>query len=192
MTIRWAMPADAATILNFIRELAEYEREPDAVKATEADLLRDGWGLAPDGHTPLKPQPPARFRCFIAEASREPGAPEQPAGFAMFFNTYSTWAGHHGLRLEDFYVTPSLRGRGIGKALLAQVCRIAIEEGCPRMDWDVLEWNEPAIAVYEKLGATMMRDWRIMRLHRDALQTLAANASAMPTVDGVLNFGAQG
>ena len=87
-----------------------------------------------------------------------------PAGFALYFTSYSTWLGHHGIRLEDLYVTPSLRGKGIGRALLARLAQIAIKEGCPRLEWDVLDWNAPAIAVYEKIGARMLTEWRIMRL----------------------------
>jgi GNAT superfamily N-acetyltransferase len=169
LTIRPATPGDAATILRFIRELAHYEREPDAVVATEADLLRDGWGLAADGITPLSPAAPARFAALLAELD---GA---PAGFALYFASYSTWLGHHGIRLEDLYVTPALRVRGIGKALLARLARIALDEGCPRLEWDVLDWNEPAIAVYRRIGATLQSDWRIMRLAGDALHTLAAS-----------------
>ena len=155
MHIRSATPADVPTLLGFIRDLALYEREPHAVLATEADLLRDGFGPVP------------RFRALIAELD---GA---PAGFALFFNSYSTWRGHHGIRLEDLYVTPALRGQGIGKALLARVAQIAVAEGCPRMEWDVLDWNAPAIAVYERLGAHILTEWRIMRLSGDALTALA-------------------
>jgi GNAT superfamily N-acetyltransferase len=153
--IRAATPADVPTILGFIRELALYEREPHAVVATEADLLRDGFGPTP------------RFTALIAELD---GA---PAGFALYFTSYSTWLGHHGIRLEDLYVTPSLRGKGIGKALLARIAQIAVAEDCPRVEWDVLDWNAPAIVVYERLGAHILTEWRIMRLSGDALQTLA-------------------
>ena len=158
LNIRAALPADIPTILRFIRELATYEREPDAVLATEADLLRDGFGPTP------------RFCALIAEHD---GA---PAGFALYFTSYSTWRGHHGIRLEDLYVTPSLRGKGIGKALLARLAQIAIDEGCPRLEWDVLEWNAPAIAVYERIGAHILNEWRIMRLSGEALQVLASSA----------------
>jgi GNAT superfamily N-acetyltransferase len=157
--IRPAIPADVPTILRFIRELALYEREPQAVVATEADLLRDGFG------------PDPRFRALIADVD---GA---PAGFALFFTSYSTWRGHHGIRLEDLYVTPKLRGQGIGKALLARVAQIAVAEGCPRLEWDVLDWNAPAIAVYERLGAHILTEWRIMRLSGDALTALAAQST---------------
>ena len=156
LTIRPAVPSDVPTILAFIHELALYEREPDAVLATEADLLRDGFGPIP------------RFWSLIAEHE---GA---PAGFALYFTSYSTWRGHHGIRLEDLYVTPTLRGQGIGKALLARLAQIAIEQGCPRLEWDVLGWNAPAIAVYERLGASILTEWRIMRLQGEALQTLAS------------------
>jgi GNAT superfamily N-acetyltransferase len=158
MNVRPATIADVSTILRFIRELALYEREPDAVVATEDDLLRDGWGPVP------------RFTAVIAEMDGE------AAGFALYFTSYSTWRGHHGIRLEDLYVTPSMRGKGIGKALLAHLARVAVDQGCPRLEWDVLEWNAPAIAVYERVGAQMLTEWRIMRLSGDALKTLASQS----------------
>lgn len=154
--LRPATPDDVATILGFIRELATYERAPDAVVATEADLLRDGWGK------------PARFAALIAEYDGV------AAGFALYFTTYSTWRGHHGIWLEDLYVTPAMRSHGIGKALLARVARIAVEQGCPRMEWSVLNWNEPAIAVYRRVGAMTLTEWSIMRLVGEPLQALAA------------------
>jgi GNAT superfamily N-acetyltransferase len=160
LSIRPAVPADVLTILRFIHELAAYEREPDAVLATEADLLRDGWGPTP------------RFTAVIANYE---GA---PAGFALYFTSYSTWRGHHGIRLEDLYVTPALRGKGIGKALLAHLARIAVDQGCPRLEWDVLEWNAPAIAVYERIGGRILTEWRIMRLADDALHKLAASSAS--------------
>ena len=156
LNIRPATPHDVPTILTFIRELAEFEREPNAVQATEADLLRDGWGTH------------ARFTAIIAEYN------SVAAGFALYFTTYSTWRGHHGIRLEDLYVTPALRGHGIGKALLARLARIAVDQGCPRLEWDVLEWNESAIAVYNRVGANILTEWRIMRLADEPLATLAA------------------
>ena len=111
---------------------------------------------------------PARFTAIIADYD---GA---PAGFALYFTTYSTWRGHHGIRLEDLYVTPSLRGHGIGKALLARLARIAVDQGCPRLEWDVLEWNESAIAFYHRVGAKMLTEWRIMRVADEALAALAS------------------
>jgi len=158
LNIHPATPADVPQILTFIRELALYEREPDAVLATESDLLRDGFGPTP------------RFTCVMADFDAE------TVGFALYFTSYSTWLGHHGIRLEDLYVTPSHRGKGIGKALLAHLARIAVDQGCPRLEWDVLTWNTPAIAVYEAIGANTQTEWRIMRLSGDALTNLAATA----------------
>jgi GNAT superfamily N-acetyltransferase len=179
--IRPATPADVPTLLRFIRELAAYEREPDAVLATEADLLRDGFGLTSDGVTKLATEVPPRFTALIADWQTTENQQlttdnYTPAGFALYFTSYSTWLGHHGIRLEDLYVTPALRGKGIGKALLARLARIAVDEGCPRLEWDVLHWNEPAIAVYRRLGATTQAEWSIMRLTGEALQTLAAQS----------------
>ncbi len=158
LEIRPATPADVPQILAFIRELALYEREPDAVLATEADLLRDGFGPTP------------RFRSVIAEYDAI------PAGFALFFNSYSTWRGHHGIRLEDIYVAPDKRGQGIGKALLIHVAQIAVAENCPRLEWDVLNWNTPAIGFYESLGAKPQSEWTIMRVADEALLRLAREA----------------
>ena len=170
--IRPATPADVPTILRFIHELAEYERAPDQVNATEADLLRDGWGLNPDGTAIAGAAHPA-FRALIAQSRAGAEAAPEAAGFALYFNSYSTWVGHHGIRLEDLYVTPSCRGRGIGRALLQELARIAVREGCQRLEWDVLTWNEPAIAVYRRIGAVTQEEWRIMRLSGDALLALA-------------------
>jgi GNAT superfamily N-acetyltransferase len=157
--LRPATPADVPTILAFIRELALFEREPDSVLATEADLLRDGFGMSP------------RFTCLIADWTQQGST--APVGFALYFTSYSTWLGHHGIRLEDLYVTPEHRGKGIGKALLARLAQIAIAEGCGRLEWDVLHWNQSAIDIYESIGATIQTEWRIMRLSGNALHTLA-------------------
>jgi len=156
LTIRPAIPADVPQILTFIRELAIYEREPDAVLATESDLLRDGFGPTP------------RFTAVMADLDGH------TAGFALYFTSYSTWLGHHGIRLEDLYVTPTHRGKGIGKALLRHLARVAVDQGCPRLEWDVLAWNTPAIAVYESIGAGTQSEWRIMRLSGEALTQLAS------------------
>jgi GNAT superfamily N-acetyltransferase len=163
LTIRTATPADVPQILAFIRDLAEYEREPDAVHATEADLLRDGFG------------PTKRFDCLIADWA-EPGtaAPGTPAGFALYFHNYSTWLGHAGIYLEDLFVRPAFRGKGIGKALLTRVAAIAVEEGCPRLEWSVLDWNQPSIDFYHQMGAVMKSEWKGMRVSGDALPALAA------------------
>jgi GNAT superfamily N-acetyltransferase len=167
--IRPATSADVPIILNFIHELAVYERQPEAVVATKADLLRDGWGLAPDGVT--KQDAPVRFRCIIAEHEG------LPVGFALFFTSYSTWEGHHGIYLEDLYVQPAHRGSGIGKALLARVAAIAVEEGCPRLEWSVLDWNQPSIDFYHRIGALKKSEWFMMRLSGDALTSLASGGS---------------
>lgn len=155
MNLRWATPEDAATILRFIRELAEYEREPDAVEATESIL-----------DAQLRESPPP-FECVIAELD---GA---PVGMALFFHTYSTWRAKRGIWLEDLYVTPSARGRGVGAALLRRLARLTVERGCGRLEWSVLDWNQPAIGFYRKLGATSMDDWTTNRVDGDALVRLA-------------------
>jgi GNAT superfamily N-acetyltransferase len=161
LNLRPATPADVPQILAFIRDLAEYEREPDAVHATEADLLRDGFGSA------------RRFDCLIAEL--EQSGATLPVGFALYFHNYSTWRGHAGIHIEDLYVRPEHRGKGIGKALLTRVAAIAVAEGCTRLQWDVLEWNTSAIGFYEQMGAQMLMEWRTMRVtgpHLDALPKL--------------------
>ncbi len=160
LNIRPAVPDDIPQILAFIRELAEYEREPQAAVATHADLLRDGFSE------------PRRFHCLIAESSG------QPAGLALYFYTYSTWRGHPGIYLEDLFVRPAFRGKGIGKALLASVAAVAVAEGCPRFEWAVLNWNTPAIDFYQSVGAQPMSEWTTMRLSGDALASLAAHAGA--------------
>jgi len=154
-TIRTATSADLTQILAYIRALAAYEREPDAVVATEADLLRDGFG----------PQP--YFHCLMAEQDG------QPAGFALYFFNYSTWVGRPGLYLEDLFVPPELRGHGIGRALLERVAAIATEMGCKRLQWEVLDWNTPAIEFYRAMGAEFLDEWRNVRLSGEALQRLA-------------------
>lgn len=155
LSIRNATPSDASLILDFIHRLAEYERDPDAVVATEQDLLRDGFGKDP------------KYRCVIAEWEG------QPAGFAFFFFNYSTWLGKPGLYLEDLFVLPEMRGKGIGKALLQNLAKIAVDENCYGMRWQVLEWNEPALKFYETLGASIMDEWETMRLMEPALSRLA-------------------
>jgi GNAT superfamily N-acetyltransferase len=154
MQIRLATEADIPVILELIHALAIYEREPDAVLIGEAELSRDGFG-----QTPL-------FECLIADDQGE------AAGFALYFPIYSTWRGPS-LHLEDLFVRPSHRGRGIGKALLVQVAAIAMERGCARLQWDVLDWNTPAIDFYRSCGAVMLESWRIMRVSGAALGRLA-------------------
>ena len=154
--IRPAIPADVPQILAFIRGLATFEREPDAVLATEEQLLADGFGPNP------------YYFCLIAEQDG------RPAGFAFYFFNYSTWLGRPGLYLEDLYVEPEFRALGIGKALLKRVAAIAVEKGCPRMQWEVLDWNTPAIDFYKAMGADLMNEWLNVRIDGDALKKLAA------------------
>ncbi|HUX43635.1 MAG TPA: GNAT family N-acetyltransferase [Terracidiphilus sp.] len=163
ITIRPAVPADAPQILAFIRALATYEREPDAVTATEADLLRDGFGPTPF------------YSCLIAETDG------LPAGFALYFFNYSTWLGRPGLYLEDIFVLPEFRGRGIGKALLQQVAAVALQQRCLRMQWEVLDWNTPAVDFYRAMGAEFLDEWRNVRISGDALQRLAGTAPSSET-----------
>lgn len=159
LNIRDARPGDAALVLRFVQELAEYEREPEAVVATEAMFNEAMFGANP------------RVFCDIAEWDGE------PVGMALWFYNFSTWRGRHGLYLEDFYVTPAMRGKGIGRALLARLAKRCIDEGMDRMDWAVLTWNEPAIRVYRGLGAYANEAWDMWRLTGDALEGLAAESA---------------
>jgi GNAT superfamily N-acetyltransferase len=158
LVLRKGTPDDIPQILAFIRELAEYEREPQAAVATAEDLMRDGF------------TEPRRFECLMAEWSGE------PAGFALYFYNYSTWRGRAGIYLEDLFVRPALRGKGIGKALLAQVAAVAVAGQCARLEWSVLDWNTPAVEFYHRMGAVGMTEWTIMRVSGDALPALAATA----------------
>src|SRR4051794_20120491 len=170
-TIRPATRADVSTILAFIHALAAYERDPGAVVATQEDLLRDGFGDHP------------YYSCLIAE---EDGA---AAGFAFYFFDYSTWLGRPGLYLEDLFVHPEFRGRGIGKTLLQRVAAIAVEKGCPRMKWEVLDWNTPAVHFYAAMGAEFLDTWRNVRLSGNALQRLAEGADIAVSGDPGMNPG---
>jgi GNAT superfamily N-acetyltransferase len=153
--IRSARPGDEAGILAFIRELAEYEKLLDSVVATE-ESVRDALFSANP-----------RVFCDIAEANGE------PAGFALWFYNYSTFLARHGIYLEDLFVRPPFRGRGIGKALLVQLAARAVMEGCGRLEWSVLDWNAPSIAFYESLGALPAKGWQVYRLQGEALRKLA-------------------
>jgi GNAT superfamily N-acetyltransferase len=157
--IRAAAPSDAPQILALIRELAEYEREPDAVVATEADLLRDGFGPSP------------AFQVLVGDLDGV------TIGFAFYFFSYSTWLGRRCLYLEDLFVRPSVRGRGFGLAFMRALAREAVARGCKRFVWQVLDWNQPAIDFYEKLGAKVAREWLTVRLEGPALAALADRAS---------------
>jgi GNAT superfamily N-acetyltransferase len=157
-TLRAATPADVPQILAFIRALAVYEREPHAVSATEEALLRHGFGPNPF------------YFCIIAEHDG------QPAGFALYFFNYSTWLGRPGLYLEDLFVPTEFRGLGIGKALLKQVAAIAVQNNCPRLQWEVLDWNTPAVDFYRAMGAEFLDEWRNVRITGDALARLALSS----------------
>jgi len=165
ITIRPATPDDIPEILALIRELAEYEREPASAVATADDLMRDGF------------TEPKRFHCLMAEADGK------IAGFALYFYNYSTWRGHAGIYLEDLFVRPAQRGKGIGKALLSSVAAVAVNEGCPRLEWAVLDWNKPAIDFYESVGAVGLTEWTIMRVSGEALPQLASAAPAAEPTD---------
>jgi GNAT superfamily N-acetyltransferase len=155
LIIRPATEADVPQMLTFIRALATYERAPDAVKATEAGLLRDGFGPNPF------------YSCLIAEQDGK------PAGFALYFFNYSTWLGRPGIYLEDLFVLPAFRSMGIGKALLKQVAAVAVEKNCQRLQWEVLDWNKLAIDFYRAMGAEFLDEWRNVRVSGEAIKRLA-------------------
>jgi GNAT superfamily N-acetyltransferase len=157
LSIRPATVADAPLLRTMIRELAEFESELDLCVIEEADLVRDGFGANP------------RFRALIGEWDG------QPAGYALFFPYYSTWAGL-ALYLEDLFVRESFRGKGIGKALLASVARTAVQERCYGVHWEVVNWNAKAAELYKSLGAQFRDRWLAMLLTDDALRELAEKA----------------
>lgn len=147
-------------ILALIRELAKYEREPDAVQATEEMIHRSLFGEWRAGAGPIA-------ECVIGEVG---GSAE---GFAFYFHNFSTWTGRPGIYLEDVFVRPAARGKGLGRMFLRYLARLAVERGCARLQWSVLDWNEPAIAFYRALGAEPMDQWTTWRVTGEALQRLA-------------------
>jgi len=155
LTVRAAVPADSALIYGFIRDLAEYERLLHEVEAGEADIARVLFGDQP------------RAFCDIVEVDGE------PLGFALWFYNFSTFRGRHGIYLEDLFVRPAARGKGAGKALLRSLARRCIDEGLARLEWSVLDWNQPAIVFYDGLGATSKTEWITRRLSGEALERLA-------------------
>jgi GNAT superfamily N-acetyltransferase len=159
IAIRAATADDVPTILRFVRELAAFERAPEAVRASEADLLRDGFSE------------PRRFEARIGLLDGT------PAGFTLFFPTYSTWEGRAGIWLEDLYVTEAARGSGLGQALLADVAALAVARGFRRLDFSVLDWN-PARSFYERLGVTPLEGWVQYRATGAALLRLAQSAAS--------------
>lgn len=158
LTIRTAVPDDVSQIFAFIRALAAYEKLSHEVVATEAQLQETLFGDRPYAEV------------LIAEWAG------QPAGFALFFHNYSTFLARPGIHLEDLFVVPALRGRGIGRALLAALAAITVERRCGRLEWNVLDWNTPAIGFYKKLGARPMDDWTTFRLTGDALADLGRSS----------------
>jgi GNAT superfamily N-acetyltransferase len=155
LRLRFAGAGDASLVLSFIRQLAQYEKLSHAVEATEQGIADTLFG----------PRPAAEV--VLADYQGK------PAGFAVFFHNFSTFVGKPGLYLEDLFVDPSARGLGIGKILLAFLARLAQERGCGRLEWSVLDWNEPAIEFYRALGAEPMDDWTVFRLDRLAMGQLA-------------------
>ncbi len=160
--IRRARPADVPAIHGLIRDLAEYERAADQVTGTAQDLDRTLFG----------PEP-AVF-AHVAEHDGDIG------GFALWFLNYSTWVGRHGIYLEDLYVRPELRGAGYGRQFLAELAALCVERGYGRLEWSVLDWNEPARGFYARLGAEPMDDWTVHRISGSALHTLAARRASEP------------
>ena len=161
MVIRPATEADVPLILRFVRELAAYERLAHEVVATEDGLRQTLFGARPYAEV------------VIAELDGG-----EPAGFALFFHNYSTFLGRPGIYLEDLYVRPEVRGKGVGRALLAHLARLAVERGCGRLEWWVLDWNEDAIRFYRSLGARPIEDWTVFRVTGEALQRLAVSPRA--------------
>ena len=155
LTIRPAEAADVPTILALIRELADYERAPKDVVATEELLAEVLFGARPSAEVLL--------------ALEDKNA----VGFAVYFHNFSTWLGRPGVYLEDLFVRPEMRGKGYGRALLVELAKIAEARGCGRMEWAVLDWNQPAIDFYKKLGAKPMDEWTVFRLTRDGIAKLA-------------------
>ncbi len=158
-SIRAAGPADVDTILAFIRELADYERLSHEMIATPESIRQCLFG----------PRPAAEV--LIAEIG------DAAVGFALFFTSFSTFLGRPGIYLEDLFVRPAHRGAGIGRSLLAHVARVACERGCGRLEWAVLDWNEPAIRFYERLGAKAMGEWTTYRVAGDALESMAGSSA---------------
>ena len=154
LIIRPATRADLPLIAQFIRDLAEYEKLVHEVRFDEATLAGHLFGSRPMAEV------------VIGEVGGE------PQGFALFFHNFSTFEGRPGLYLEDLFVRPAARGSGLGRALLAHLAALAVERGCARLEWSVLDWNAPAIGFYEKLGARAMGDWTIMRVDGEALADL--------------------
>jgi GNAT superfamily N-acetyltransferase len=158
IAIRAARPDEAGLVLSFVRELAEYEKLAHQVEASEATIADALFGASPGVY------------CDIAEWNGE------PAGFQVWFVNFSTFSGRHGIYLEDLFVRPALRGKGIGKALLAHLARRCVDNGWSRLQWSVLDWNTPSIEFYKSLGAVLMDEWTVCKVTGEALKTLARGA----------------
>ena len=167
LQIRPARVEDVPVILELIRDLATYELAPDEVTATEEQLVDVLFGERPAAEVLL---------AFEGKS---------PVGFAVFFHNFSTWLGRPGLYLEDLFVKPEKRGKGYGRALLVELAKIACERGCGRMEWAVLDWNEPAMKFYRTLGAKPMDEWTVFRLTRDGIARLANAADTAATTKSV-------
>ena len=163
--IRPARVKDVPIILQLIRDLATYERAPNEVTATEEQLVDVLFG--------------ERSAAEVLLAFEE----ESPVGFAVYFYSFSTWLGRPGLYLEDLFVNPEKRGKGYGRALLVELAKIARDRGCGRMEWAVLNWNEPAIKFYQAIGAKPMDEWTVFRLTRDEIAKLADAADTAATTE---------
>jgi GNAT superfamily N-acetyltransferase len=159
LIIRRANKDDASEVLRLIQELADYERAPDAVEASEADLIATLFTEEP------------RVFCDLVEVD-DHGTP-RVVGMALWFLNYSTWQGKHGIYLEDLFVRPEFRGRGFGKSLLVHLARICMDQGYGRLQWWVLDWNTPAIDFYKSIGAEAMDEWTVFRVSGKALADLA-------------------
>ena len=157
--IRPAKKYDMPQVLELIKELALFEKEPNAVEVTVQDLQQDGFGENP------------RFHCFVAEVN------SKVEGIALIYNRYSTWKGK-AIHLEDLIVSETMRGTGMGTALLDEVIKYAHNLGVKRVNWEVLDWNEPAIAFYEKKGANVMRDWDVVQLNEEGIKNYISNINS--------------
>ncbi len=171
--LRAATPADVPAVHRLIRALAEFEELAHLLVATEADLAVALFG------------PGARVECLLAcpgspAPSGSASAVVEPVAFALFFQNYSTFLGRAGLYLEDLFVEPEHRRRGVARLLMTALAQLAVSRGCGRFEWSVLDWNQRAIDFYEGLGAVLMNDWRIVRVTGPALQALASQAGAAP------------
>ncbi len=155
--LRPAVEVDLDTIIELIHALAEYEREPESVRLDRETLRSHLFGAHPYAEV------------LLAETTEG-----QSAGFALFFHNFSTWEGKPGIHLEDLFVRPEFRGHGFGKALLVELSRLAVQRGCARLEWAVLDWNEPSIQFYKALGAVPLDEWTTYRVSGDALAKLAS------------------